>query len=115
MWIRLIERYGNAKVVDQSLQDVFMNEGPSRITNSSKKSLGYLMCYKKHKALMSSDQRKAQLANLYRAKGKRFNLRTFFKLLSKHNKKDWFWAYVTRHKMWPYLRRLHRFLTGLKR
>jgi glycosyltransferase involved in cell wall biosynthesis len=114
MWIRLIEQYGAAKVIDEALQDVFIDDTPGRITNSSRKFLGYFMCYKKHKHLLNTDQRKAQLANLWQARGKRVNFKTFAKLRSSYNKQVWFWVYATQHKMWPYVRGLYRFLTGHK-
>jgi glycosyltransferase involved in cell wall biosynthesis len=83
VWIRLILKYGKACACDTVLQNVYQ-EGDDRITMSSKKAAGYWKLYKKHRALMDSQHRAAQLTQLYIAKNKKMSLKVAI-LMLKHS------------------------------
>jgi glycosyltransferase involved in cell wall biosynthesis len=86
MWLRLIYKFGDAKLIQQPLQKIYMDHDGERttITSSSNKFSGYLACYSKHKAMMNNHHRKYRLFSLYRARNKTLSLRTLLKLLEPH-------------------------------
>lgn len=89
MWIRLVNKFGPALVVNSATQIIQMADSPGRITNSRKKIWGYFIVYKKHKELMTRDQRRYQLAKLYEHKNKRSNLRVVLALWSSKQRLAW--------------------------
>lgn len=70
LWIRLCRQFGPIKNVQQALQTVHVEHDVGRISNPAAQLDGYLAFYKKHKAQMSTEQRKYQLYNIRRAQGK---------------------------------------------
>ena len=88
MWIRMIKEFGPAKVLQQPLQKIYVDQNIKRITSSDKKVRGYLQCYQKHKGMMSNEHKKYQLFHLYRVKSKRMSLSTFFKLYTSYGSKE---------------------------
>ncbi len=104
MWIRLVEKFGPALVVESATQLVYMTDNPGRITNSRKKITGYFIAYVKHKNLMSKDQRKYQLAKLYQHKNKQPNLRIGFTLWSFKEKYRWPIYYLKQLPMLSFVR-----------
>ena len=74
LWVRLSERFGPVRNVQQILQNVYLNHGGKRITNPDDQLRGYLQFYQKHKHKMSLSQRKYQLYTIRKATGKRAGL-----------------------------------------
>ncbi|PAU93042.1 hypothetical protein CK503_14070 [Aliifodinibius salipaludis] len=70
LWIRLCERFGPIKNVQQPLQKVYLDHDGERITNPKDQLRGYLAFYQKHKKKMNRSQRKYQLYNIRKATGK---------------------------------------------
>lgn len=70
LWIRLIQRFGRAKIISKPLQLIHLSDDPDRISRSSARWIGYYGCYIKHKSLMNRDHRKYQLYNIRQAQGK---------------------------------------------
>lgn len=70
LWIRLSEKYGPVKNVQEPLQNVYLEHGGQRISNPRDQLRGYLAFYKKHKQKMNRSQRKYQLFNIRKATGK---------------------------------------------
>ena len=69
MWLRLILRYGDVKVVQHATQKIHMPVQLSRITsNSNTKVSGYLKFYKSYKYLMSQDERLIHLSAIRKLK-----------------------------------------------
>jgi glycosyltransferase involved in cell wall biosynthesis len=96
MWLRLIYKFGNAKIIQQPLQNVYMDHDGGRIsiTSSSKKFSGYLAFYRKHRDLMNVNQRKFQLFSLYRARKKTLSLKILLKLLVPISFRNMVWYYL---------------------
>ena len=83
MWIRLLEKYGEAYIVSKPTMIVYDNPKGS-ITHSSKKFAGYFKLYRKHREKMIKNQRKYRLFDLALIRG-----RSFFycsKLIPVHSK-----------------------------
>ncbi|MDZ7807663.1 MAG: glycosyltransferase [Gracilimonas sp.] len=70
LWVRLSEKYGPIRNVQEPLQKVYIVHGGEQITKPKNQLEGYLQFYKKHKSRMNSDQRKYQLYNIRKATGK---------------------------------------------
>lgn len=70
LWIRLAEKYGSVKNVQEPLQNIFLEHGGKRISNPADQLRGYLKFYNKHKSKMNYSQRKYQLYNIRKATGK---------------------------------------------
>lgn len=69
MWMRLILKYGNVKVIGSMTQIVHMDDDLTRIsTNSRKKFMGYFQFYKKYKYLMNKQARQEHIFRIYRIK-----------------------------------------------
>jgi len=66
MWMRLILKYGNVKVIEEATQIIYRNSSLQRIsTNSKNKYYGYYNFYKKYKYLMNEYYRKVHLIRIY--------------------------------------------------
>lgn len=70
LWIRLAEKYGEIKNVQEPLQNIYLEHGGGRISNPADQLRGYLRFYQKHKPKMNRSQRKYQLYNIRKATGK---------------------------------------------
>jgi glycosyltransferase involved in cell wall biosynthesis len=81
-WIRLIYKFGPAKIIQIPLQNVYADHEVARITVSGQQFKGYLHCYFKHKELRNRNHRKYQLFLLYKARNKKLNLLTMATLAS---------------------------------
>lgn len=53
LWVRLVDKYGPAKIIFSDSYTVELEESRERITNSANRLLAYEMFYNKHKLLMS--------------------------------------------------------------
>lgn len=67
LWIRLTERYGTVRNVQEPLQNIYLDHDSERISNPKDQLLGYLKFYQKHKSKMNRSQRKYQLYNIRKA------------------------------------------------
>jgi len=76
LWIRLCERFGPVKNVQEPLQTIYMNHDGDRITSRSSFE-GYLQFYSKHKQRFNRAQRKYQLYKIRRAQHKPESIREF--------------------------------------
>lgn len=70
LWIRLADRFGPIKNVQEPLQKIYMKHGGPRISTPKDQLKGYLKFYQKHKLKMNNSQRKYQLYNIRKATGK---------------------------------------------
>lgn len=70
LWIRLAERFGTIKNVQEPLQNIHLEHSGQRISNPRDQLRGYLKFYQKHKSKMNRSQRKYQLYNIRKATGK---------------------------------------------
>lgn len=70
LWIRLADRFGPIKNVQEPLQKVYLDHDGERISNPRDQLHGYLAFYLKHKQKMNKAQRKYQLYNIRKATGK---------------------------------------------
>ncbi|MEX0906078.1 MAG: glycosyltransferase [Balneolaceae bacterium] len=70
LWLRLCERFGPVKNVQENLQDVYQEDDRQRISNPRDQLRGYLGFYNKHKHKMNRRQQKYQLYNIRKATGK---------------------------------------------
>ena len=83
MWIRIIQKFGDALVLKEDLQKIYLSTNIKRIsTIGSKKFSGYFNFYKKFKTLMNKKQRKKHLSMLYFIRNKNMSINIFFSLLS---------------------------------
>lgn len=70
MWLRIIKKYGNAKVIRNVTQVIhYEHEGHSN-NKTSRNFKGAWMFYTKHKHLMNISQRKTQLYYIYKLQNK---------------------------------------------
>lgn len=77
MWLRLNERFGDAKCIRKPLTIMHTEHEHVRITSSSNKIKGALSFYRKHKAHMNSRQRKYQLFYILKLKRKKISILQF--------------------------------------
>lgn len=83
MWLRVIKKYGNALVVQEGLQYIYISNSIKRISSvGNKKFSGYFNFYKKHKQLFGIHARRQQLARMYKTRDKKMSLRTLYILFS---------------------------------
>ena len=86
IWIRLIQKFGNVKVLQKYTQKVYFESHRERIsTLSQKRFKGYFNFYKKHKSLFSMEQRKFFLATFYTIRNKKISISTYLSLKTMHN------------------------------
>lgn len=79
LWVRLCERYGPVRNVQEALQIIHLEHEGEQITTPKNQLKGYLQFYSKHKHLMNRDQRKYQLYTIRKAVGKANRLSDLFK------------------------------------
>lgn len=94
MWIRIIKKYGDAFVVKTPLQKIYISDSVKRISTGSKKFTGYFNFYKKHKKLFTNDDKKYQLAKLYRIRNKKISFSTLLTLLNFYTFKQYIRQFV---------------------
>lgn len=70
LWIRLCEKFGPIKIVQEPLQNIYQENFKGRISNPKTQLDGYLSVYQKHKIKMNRDQKKYHLYNIRLAQGK---------------------------------------------
>jgi len=70
LWVRLCERYGPIRNVQEPLQKIHLEHEGEQITSPKNQLKGYLQFYEKHKHLMSRDQKRYQLYTIRKAVGK---------------------------------------------
>lgn len=70
LWIRLAEKFGPIKNVQEPLQEIYLEHEGARISTPQNQLKGYLQFYNKHKSKMNRTQRKYQLYNIRKATGK---------------------------------------------
>lgn len=84
MWFRALQHGGIAVKSKFPLQ-VVHTEGDDRISSSARRFSGYLHFYKKHKHLLTKNQRRHQLLTIKYMTRERISLVTFLRLISWHN------------------------------
>lgn len=70
LWVRLCERYGPIRNVQEPLQKIHLEHEGEQITSPKNQLKGYLQFYEKHKHLMNRDQKRYQLYTIRKAVGK---------------------------------------------
>lgn len=86
MWLRLMQRYGDAKIIPEYLQVIHEDDNVHRISTKSKnKKKGYWQFYKKYKDLMDESDRKYQLYNMFRINEKAMSQQTALALADEKN------------------------------
>lgn len=70
LWVRLIDQYGSAYVIQEALYVIHTEHESPRISASSGKVGGHWHFYQKHKSRMSKAQIKSKIFELYLYKGK---------------------------------------------
>lgn len=86
MWLRLMLRYGNIKVIQEYLQIVNSDSNRERITtNLTKRFSGYYCFYRKHRKVFPLNERKNKLFLLYKIRKKRISFNTVAKLRTENN------------------------------
>ena len=87
MWIRVINKFGKAKMVKEVTQIIHMEHEETSNNQLQNNLSGALYFYSKHKMLMNKNQRKTQLYKIYQLQGKKLSFRKFIVLLNYHNLK----------------------------
>lgn len=86
MWLRLMQHYGDAKIIPEYLQVIHEDDNVHRISTKSKnKKKGYWQFYKKYKDLMDESDRKYQLYNMFRINEKAMSQQTALALADEQN------------------------------
>lgn len=75
MWLRIIEKYGTAKIVNKVTQIIHYEHDVASNNTKRKNFQGAFRFYKKHKHLMNKKQRKMQLFSVYRMQQKKLSFR----------------------------------------
>ncbi len=70
LWLRLISSYGNAKMVESTLQNVYRDHVSERISTSSAKLRGELKIYSRYKHLMNKNQKAVHILELHKLKNR---------------------------------------------
>jgi glycosyltransferase involved in cell wall biosynthesis len=92
LWMRLILKYGNVKVIAEPTQIVRMDSFINRISSPSKRKFkGYFSFYKKYKKYMNEFHRKQHLCRIYSIRNKEVKKHTLAIkiLINKILKKGW--------------------------
>jgi len=82
LWLRLLEEYGNARMVSEPLQRVYRDHLGERVSISKGKIKGDWRLYKKYKTKMTRSQRKVRLLELKRLKGRTLRLAEPFSIIN---------------------------------
>lgn len=83
MWLRIIQNYGKAKVVNKVLQIIHYEHDVTSNNTVKNNFHGAFSFYKKHKYLMNKNQRKMQLYGIFRLQQKKLSwnkIKIFFTL-----------------------------------
>ncbi len=112
-WFRLIESYGPGYCLNEVLQKVDATNARARITSSSNKFKGYLLCYKKQKKLMTPSIQAIRLFKLYKIREKPMSLSVVFVLFI-HSKSFNILGYYFEKKI-PILRKIMDQIILIKR
>lgn len=75
LWVRLIDKYGSARIIQEPLYVIHTEHESPRISGSRGKVGGHWRFYQKHKSKMSKDQIRSKLFELYLYKGRRLPLK----------------------------------------
>ncbi len=78
LWIRLIAAHGPARSIGLPLHDISIANGGERISNDTRRWIGYFNCYTKHKSQMDFEHRKFQLHTIRQAQSKQMISDVFF-------------------------------------
>lgn len=89
LWLRLLGKYGPARMVSEPLQNVYRDHLGERVSNSRNKIQGDWRLYNKHKSKMNPSQRMHHLMELKRLKGRSLRLAEVFTLWNG----DYFWQF----------------------
>ena len=81
MWLRLNEKYGDAKCIRKPLIIVHTEHDSERITSSPRRMNGALAFYEKHQSKMNARQKKYQQFYLLKVQNKRVGLFKFLSLV----------------------------------
>jgi glycosyltransferase involved in cell wall biosynthesis len=79
LWVRLCERYGPVRNVQQPLQKIHLEHDGEQITTPKNQLKGYLQFYSKYKHMMNRDQQRYQLYTIRKATGKATKLSDLIK------------------------------------
>lgn len=79
LWVRLCERYGPIRNVQEPLQKIHLEHEGEQITTPKNQLKGYLQFYIKHKHLMNRDQKRYQLYTIRKVTGKANSLSDLIK------------------------------------
>ncbi|MCC5927198.1 MAG: glycosyltransferase [Bacteroidetes bacterium] len=75
MWLRLVRKYGPARIINEPLQLVSVKSSRSdRITANLQANWGYYSCYLKHRPFMKSAHRRYHVYNIRTSRGKQYTL-----------------------------------------
>jgi len=119
MWLRLMLRYGNIKVVQEYLQIVNSDSNRDRITtNLTNRFSGYFYFYRKYRKIFPLDERKNKLFLLYKIRKKRISFNTVIKLRTEGNEHLLIEYYMyTNDPSWGYsiVQSLYEFIEDLSK
>ena len=115
MWLRLMLKYGNVKVIQEYLQTIYIEENRERITtNTRQRFSGYFNFYIKHKCLFSIEERKNKLFMLYRIRNKSLSKETLMTLCTNFNKDEIFLYYeFSSHNSYIVLQKFYKFMSDI--
>ena len=103
LWMRLIIRYGNVKVLKDVTQKVYSEESRLRISSKSKnKFSAYFRFYNTYKYLMNQKAKKHHLYRLYNIRNKRLSYKTSL-ILSNEKDKEIILEYHLKNRMYKEL------------
>jgi glycosyltransferase involved in cell wall biosynthesis len=86
MWIRLMQKFGTVKVLQEYTQKVYFESFRDRIsTLPQKRFKGYFNFYTKHKRIFSTRERKNFLATFYAIRNKKITLKNYTAIKTKEN------------------------------
>lgn len=86
MWLRLMIKYGNIKVIQEYLQVVHSDSDRNRIsTDGTQKFSGYFCFYKKYKNILPLEERKNKLFLCYKIRKKKMSFSTMTRLRTQNN------------------------------
>lgn len=83
MWLRLIEKYGNAKHISDLLYIQYHHHGGNQISFSSNRMKGHLQFLKKHRKKMHNAHLKSHAIESLRIQGKAMSVKQFLQYSSK--------------------------------
>lgn len=86
LWIRMVLQHGPARGLLRPLQIVHEHMDTPRISNSTVRSAGYWMVYRKHHSAMNANNRRGHLYNLRRKTGRTTELPRDFRFWAPRNR-----------------------------